>query len=798
MKQLMILGIFKIRKLVVVTNRFMNEFKSERIMRKIGYFLFATALMTLGSCSDDTVVEEKHVTPAEVGEEIRFGSSLEKAGSRTIYDDVPVGGAYRVSWVEGDQVAIYCPQAANGTLVNYAISPDKDDPTASELVTKVNQDEAGLQWGQQDDHYFYAFYPADRVTGTEDGKIRGHVPTTQNVTSWNQETENGGTTWYGKTNTEENAYMWAYGHFKRSEMGKAAIPLTFHPWMTVLEIVIQGPSSGTKTVTNVNIRAIEGQQTMLAGDFICDMTPVEENGATGTPNYEPVGNQGTVNNTISISGYNAETDEFITLGPDDKMVVRAYLLPIDEQNTVDARNIQISVATLNGAALTRTLGYSNHGSNSIQPHKVNRVTLPRLTDTGTNYWMSSLDKDIYYSELSIPGSKFSYNTSDNGAYPVYQGEDIQTQFLDGVRAFIVPTNAYEYYNRTGSIWGGGYNYTYDHDALEIASGGSNTLENTVADIVSELKTAEAELEERCNESAVIMITYNNAGARWIDPDSWGSQSGDYDNNKTAYRTWIEVVERELSRMAKDERYSAHIYVEEINANTKMSDVAGKIIFKVNYNVSNDGESMETYATVNGRCPALFSYWNGTINTVDLKWGTANPINYNSPLMHWMYQEATHISDNSGEGSATQKLNNVMTIFDNSVDAYQDNVAHDTWFMNDCGGVFNGYVTGAGDYSGSYSSGNGSEGTTEGVIALTRWMNAEVRAKLQVRDKNASLGLVFFNYADKQPNSGQEYETDELIQTVIDNNFKFNLRKEGGSTNTTSYDAAYSNGGNVWD
>ena len=134
------------------------------------------------------------------------------------------------------------------------------------------------------------------------------------------------------------------------------------------------------------------------------------------------------------------TDDFITLGPNDKMVVRAYLLPIDDQNSVNARNIQISVATLNGAALTRTLGYSNHGENSIQPHKINKVILPRLTETGTNYWMSTLDKDIYLSEISFPGSRNSYNTEENGANPVYQTATISQQFEDGVRAFTVPVD----------------------------------------------------------------------------------------------------------------------------------------------------------------------------------------------------------------------------------------------------------------------------------------------------------------------------------------------------------------------
>ena len=798
MKRLISRGIFKIRKLVVVTNQFMNEFKSERIMRKIGYFLFATALMTLGSCSDDTVVEEKHVTPAEVGEEIRFGSSLEKAGSRTIYDDVPVGGAYRVSWVEGDQVAIYCPQAANGTLVNYEITPAADDPTASELVTKVNQDEAGLQWGQKDDHYFYAFYPADRVTGTEDGKIRGHVPTTQNVTSWKQVSENGGITWYGKTDTEENAYMWAYGHFKRKEMGEATIPLTFHPWMTVLEIVIQGPSSGTKTVTNVNIRAIEGQQTMLAGDFICDMTPVEENGATGTPNYEPVGNQGTVNNTISISGYNPTTDDFITLGSNDKMVVRAYLLPIDDKNTVDARNIQISVATLNGAALTRTLGHSNHGEHSIQPHKVNRVTLPPLVDTGTNYWMSSLDKDIYLSELSIPGSKFSYNTSANSAKPVYQGADIKTQFMDGVRAFIAPVDVKGVtYNgtRTDEWW----NTTYSHEYVVSSTPGSplkingisgnTTLVNTIEDIAEGLQKSEDDLGAAAHECAVVMITKPGSVSA-SDVNFTGDWESSWDNSR--FNTvggdntvWIEAVANELQALSKDA--SKRIYTGEITANTTLEDVRGKIILKINYN----DVSQEAVFASSARYPMLFSRWDGLTKTVPLYWGTMAQ----AASLKWMYHESTHVGSAGEAGipnTAAIKLSNVNAIFTNSIDAYLGNDAHDTWYMNDCGGVFSGSVSETNGYDGTYSVNN------DAVIALTRWMNREVRQTLQKRTENASTGLVFFNFADKQAGSGVEYETNELIQTIIDNNFKFNLRKKVSTTNTASYDAAYSKGGNVWD
>ena len=774
----MIVGIFKIRKLVVVvTNRFMNEFKSERIMRKIGYFLFATALITLGSCSDDTVVEEKPVTPAEVGEEIRFGSSLKEVGSRTVYDDIPENGAYRVSWeADGsDQVAIYCPQAAQTKLVKYSVTPDSQDPTHSSTVTKLNPDEAGLQWGSDPDHHFYAFYPASRVTGTEDGKIEGIVPTTQNVTSWNiqENNEEGGKTYYGKTNTD-NAYMWAYGNFNRETMGNQDVPLTFHPWMTVLEITIRGPQSGTKTVTNVNIRAIEGTQTALAGGFVCDMTPVEENKENGIPNYEPI-SSGTVNNTISISGYNSETQEFIELGPNDKMVVRAYLLPIDEQNATNARNIQISVATLNGAALTRTLGYSGHGENSIQPHKVNRVTLPRLVDTGTNYWMSSLDKDIYLSELSIPGSKFSYLTAANSANPVYQGATISQQFLDGVRAFIVQVRADATYHatRTGNIWSGyDYSYNYSDATLPIEGGNSQTLANTINDIAEGLNVAEEELGDRNLECAVVMVTYSGGNGVSVDftgNPEWGANAntvGGVDN------VWMDAIQHELKDLS--ENVANRIYTGTIDANTTLDDVKGKIIFKVNYNTDAQANHMPEDAGV----PALFSMWDGTMNTVPLRYGSANPSVVAG--LQWMYHEATHVGSNT-EITQSGKQNEVTSVLQNSVDEYVNNNAHNIWYMVDAGGTF---------YSGAENTAN--------VINLTQWLNPIVRNLLQTRSENASTGLVFFNYADKQQDSGVRYGTNELIQTIIDNNFKFNLRKKGSTTNTASYDAAYSKGGNVWD
>ena len=171
-----------------------------------------------------------------------------------------------------------------------------------------------------------------------------------------------------------------------------------------------------------------------------------------------------------------------------------------------------------------------------------------------------------------------------------------------------------------------------------------------------------------------------------------------------------------------------------------------------------------------------------MNTVPLRYGSANPsVTAN---LKWMYHEATHVGSNT-EITQANKRSEVISVLQNSVDEYLNNDAHNIWYMVDAGGTF---------YEGVESN--------EGVVNLTEWLNPIVRQTLQTRGQNAATGLVFFNFADKQENSGVRYETNELIQTIIDNNFKFNLRKKGSSetpepTPSTQADAAFAKGENVW-
>lgn len=712
------------------------------------FSMFAASLLMLGSCSEKEIAE----VPVQTGDEIHFGPSTpDKVDTRTIYEtptqDTDGNRYFPVHWEQDDEIAVYCPQASQpaSQLVDYKITPDTDNPATSAAVTKIG-DGAGLQWGSSDEHRFYGFYPAKAVLGTEtDGRIKGNIPVEQKVVKWESKTADDGTITYNGVPDTDLAYMFAYTSVKKSELvNNPDIPLKFKPLVTILEIIVNGPAENSSPiqVSNINVTGVSGN-VALAGNFEC---LISDQSGKCTPLED-----GTVTNRISISCFDNDKKEFITLKHGDKINVKAFIIP--NEVSIGTRQISITVSTVNGAAKTKTLQ-----TDEIVAHKVNRVSLPALTSGGTNYWLSNLDPNIYLSELSLPGSKMSFATTGNDQTQKFQTQSLETQFMDGVRAFVVQTNTNTTYDRRESSWLG---YTYNVTGAtvnEIYTG--STLES----ILSELKTLldEAQSKNKKNEFAFVQITYNSA-----------SSSSRYTPAGEAFQYWIEGIEYELNKLKNNNTYN--IYTDQITPDTKLGDVGGHIVLKVNYN---DGQTgMGQYIDANATIPALFSTWTKGMDDVALYWGSPNSNQTGRPEMHWYYSEATHIGNTNEAADLATKKTQISTVFQESVDKYINGTGHNYWFMNDIGGC--------------YSSGSPT------IPTLTADLNNYAVQLLQKRTQNASLGIVLLNYADKQAGSGALYQSDWLIQTIIDNNFKFALRKASGTTNNAAAsDASYTSGGSV--
>ena len=151
--------------------------------------------------------------------------------------------------------------------------------------------------------------------------------------------------------------------------------------------------------------------------------------------------------------------------------------------------------------------------------------------------------------------------------------------------------------------------------------------------------------------------------------------------------------------------------------------------------------------------------------IPMSWGTSS----NANGLKLLYEEASRIKQNDTwfdisafDGTVDSKRTQVDSILDASVALYNANNNHDTWFFIDLGGHY--YNTGIG---GIFSTSD-TEGFTEDNMPY--FFNY-----LQTRGQDASFGVVLLNFADNEVDYGQKFGTVNVLQTVIDNNFRFQLR-----------------------
>lgn len=737
--------------------------------------ILAASSLFLGSCSDDQNGASVVENPVKGGEEIIFGSSLTKSQieTRTIYgDEESTGGDYghgyfHVYWETGDQITILCPQASNGTRVDYEITPLEDNKTTSADVTKVDPSKAGLQWnGNVDEHEFFAFYPAEKIRGEavpDDGIVTVNIPVEQDPVRWEPQAD--GKTWVGIADTDY-AYMWAYNKVKKSETPQGtAIPLPFKPMTTVLEITVNGPKSGSQTVSQVTVTSVapanaDNPNTILSGLVKCNIRAAAEN--NGNAICETAGNLNEVRNRIAVNLFNAKGDgKYPTLNVGEKLKVYVSIMPKDE--SIEKGNLKVTVAGVNTPAKEKTLQ-----TGTILAHAINKVSLPALDATGSytdiNYWMSNLDPDIYYSELSLPGSKMSMATIANNKDYYTQKFSLTDQFNLGVRAFDFKTVDRD-------------NVIYVATEQQLVSGQIATLQSALKELSDCLDKAESEEDGKGDknlESVLVNISYAAPRLELLG-------IGDYLNHEDR---WINAMQNNF-----DSWGNARVLTTEMNNETTIGDVKGKIIVRVHVqdNLDKDWYSLAT----NMRTQLVeysHPYLNGNNTPAPMAWGSYN----NTKGLKLYYQEASRLDGGGSldfskfDGTIKSKKDQVEAIVKESVKQYNENTAHDTWYMMDLGGYF--YT--AFLFWAEYNS-----------VDVTAQLTPHFFTYFNNREQNASLGAVYMNFADNDPNYGAKYGCDQLIQTIINNNFTFQLRTKGSSTYASTQTRGVSAGNDnpdAWD
>ena len=395
-------------------------------------YLLGLSLLALVACNQENMPERPTPTP---GAEVKFGVSLNKNDvTRTIYGEehtVDDKKFFPIYWVNGDKVLVTSPKCLNGrNTAQYKVSvpPDKQQNYANSLD---KTGEAGVQWGQKDFADFYSVYPADNAS------VQG---TTFSLTMPNVQ--------YDILDNEDNKVYADMNACFMSAVSKGVtngseVNLTYTPLSTAIRFTLRGPSSAegqTDSEVIISQVVLKADQP-IAGDFTVDMNTPEPTVKLGSKTY----------NEITLYTHYAETGGYLTLGLNDEVELNAFVIPYE--NLAVNENWKLEVTTAQGVVYTTPLGGTGDGK--LMPGRIHRFKgkLPSLpaptTDWDPSNWMVNVPRNVYLSEISIPGSwnslnkEFQYAANRSSELDVNSVEAqkaaIADQYKAGVRAFHIDT-----------------------------------------------------------------------------------------------------------------------------------------------------------------------------------------------------------------------------------------------------------------------------------------------------------------------------------------------------------------------
>ena len=533
---------------------------------------FLGVALSLGACSDEW--DEFGSYKKNTGDEIVFSGragfemdskSAKAATTRTVYTGTTYteGGKTfeRVNWVKGDQIRVYCPEAAMMKAADYTVTAQNtgvvDTKNNYHATTLERVGDASLQWGGKGEHNFYAVYPSplqyvgQGVSEAEVLKnssvVKGVIPSTQvhihadgipvsgtpydntdfknahkNNTYMKDAISAMSSRHYVVQPNMKYAYMVARTQVSSPDnMGD--VFLDFMPIATAVEITLrnlawkENVSKGqTFNLTSVVVSSRSGN--ILSGCFTADLNTMDGlvlnamgNGrATGYPTSVKLDETKPKSSTVSIPMYSHGTNGSpLELAFGDAVTFTVFVSP-----TADINDLNITINGLQGSRTGTLTGIT------VEKHKKTYLKSVPITGDVLPFdfanWLRWVDDEVLVRSLSIPGSGGSatYHLENDGTVDGntvkadmvrQQNYSIQEQWNAGIRCFefSVDLNGTDENNSLGN-------------SKVICSG--LELNYTLSQAVDEVKKL---LLKNYHEFAAIIVTYDTKGG-------WYTKSG----NKT--------------------------------------------------------------------------------------------------------------------------------------------------------------------------------------------------------------------------------------------------------------------------
>ena len=594
---------------------------------------------TLCGCSDDS---GKGGNKPSAGSVVNFTLSPDKK-THTAWNE---NDNYQIDWVDGDKVRIFCDEAEDVKRADYEVIAPIDESNKHKSTLKYNPE--GLAWGNEEEHNFYAVYPADdnRVS-VQNGIATFQINSNQICTVDGVADADGH---YTTTPDMTDAYMVA----NLSTVPVEEVSLKFRPIMTTLNITVRGrETNNTETVLLTGISIVK-KNSPVKGEFKYDMAA----------NKIVEAEDGDDTETVFVRIKNG-TDYSLELQAGQSVTFTVFLppLPVDSENQIDVR-----VHATGEVTHEVTIGGgSDKNGNAIEYAASSKGSLTLgwypTTQNGNN-WITPLDDDIYVSQLSIPGTHDAATQNAGYLIPAGRCQDytIEEQLAMGIRAFdLRPTT-------TGNRFS---DETSDGNRnLPIYHG----MTSCKTDMETVFSTFNTFLAKNPGEFIIVTCRWENEGAYGyplntnFSMDMFNKCMTNFLNNATNYPSARKVV---------------------FKPDLTIGEMRGKIliIMRPNQGTSPDG----FYATQALSGTTFISGW--PAGSADVRTGVYFKSQYEGAATGYAV-----VQDNYNPESTTIKISLVKEELEMSARSHTNSAYTNTWFINHCSG----YIGSAASYR-SYSN-----------------------------------------------------------------------------------------------
>ena len=658
------------------------------------------------SCVENKI--ETDIPAAGSGDEVQFGLTLPGL-TRTIYGK-EANGAFPIYWVNGDKVQIISPDCLAGRNdAEYKVSVNNAEQNFVTSLTPTGAN--GVQWGDKP-AVFYSVYPSGDYTIADAGN------TIQNLKinfSDDFEVDANGVI----TPRQADCLMFAKTD-EEIEIG-SPVNLTYSPIATAVMLTLNGPTEDTdptildRSTKIQSVKLIAPEGTAIAGNFNVTLQNEEPN--KGKYVFTEWVQDAQTSNEITAQIFDKATGEFYDIPAGKSVTLSMFLAPIagleikaNSDNAKDNWRIEVlvqseitkspekegeaNVVTEAQKLFTKSLKFTEGSTTVLKPGMVHKLpALPNLDvnpESGWNVedWMTHIPRNVYLSEVSIPGSWNTLNSEFQGDNPTISG-----QYINGVRGFHLDTR----WQGGGSAWSptvsnvlgvanGGNTVEYEDGGRVMTDSDNPSVEDALDEIIENVKT---------DEYMILICTF-----------AQGSYNHSYTSEGITY-DWV----GEISRICAQKE--AVFDAKQLNQNTLVGDVLGKIIVIINT------EGAITSVPSNSKClfvnipMKLTSNQFGTAlndnNIGGINKGTANSTAisdtgidmYNTQAQVCIegetYTDSRDRSDVDGRGFAPTfgerktVANNILSW--SKTNYGTENYAHDKWIYLGLGGYYVHYARG---------------------------------------------------------------------------------------------------------